>query len=62
MNVLSSEIGGKLLGETSGADRSQAGYECWGKDPVKEISQTCGSNVIVRRIATLNRSMVTAAK
>src|SRR6202167_2730093 len=55
-------IGGKLREETSGADRSQAGYMCWGSDPVKEIGQTCGLNVIVRRLATSDRSMVTAAK
>src|SRR5580704_3914298 len=55
-------IGGKLREETSGADRSQAGYLCWGSDPVKEISQTCGLNVIVRRMATSDRRMVTAAK
>src|SRR5712692_4954367 len=55
-------IGGKLREETSGVDRSQAGWVCWGLDPVKEIGQTCGLNVIVRREATSNRSMVTAAK
>src|SRR5271170_6789943 len=55
-------IGGKLREETSGADRSQAGYICWGSDPVKEISQTCGLDVIVRRLATSDRSMVTAVK
>ena len=42
-------IGGRLRREASGVDRSQAGYECWGTDPVKEIGQTCGLNVIVRR-------------
>src|ERR1700677_251955 len=56
------KIGGKLRKETSGADRSQAGQICWGSDPVKEIGQTCGLNVIVRREATSDRSMVTAAK
>src|SRR5258708_7214704 len=55
-------IGGRLRKETSGVDRSQAGCCWWGSDPVKEIGQTCGSNVIVRRMATSNRSMVTAAK
>src|SRR5580698_5419647 len=55
-------IGGKLREETSGADRSQAGCVCWGIDPVKEIGQTCGLNVIVRREATSDRSMVTAVK
>ena len=34
-------IGGKLREETSGVDRSQAGYAYWGRDPVKEIGQTC---------------------
>jgi hypothetical protein len=42
-------IGGRLREETSGAGRSQAASVCWGTDPVKEISQTCGLNVIVRR-------------
>src|SRR5579864_3136043 len=55
-------IGGNLREETSGVDRSQAVSACWGSDPVKEIGQTCGLNVIVRRLATSNRSMVTAAE
>src|SRR5260370_34201733 len=55
-------IGGRLRKETSGVDRSQAGFACWGSDPVKEIGQTCGLNVIMRRTATSNRSVVTAAK
>src|SRR5579862_2700398 len=55
-------IGGKLRKETSGADRSQAGGVCWGLDPVKEIGQTCGLNVSVRRLATSDRRMVTAVK
>src|SRR5215210_2767882 len=55
-------IGGKLWEETSGVDRSQAVSAWWGYDPVKEIGQTCGLNVIVRRTATSNRSVVTAAK
>src|ERR1700730_2575878 len=55
-------VGGKLREETSGVDRSQAVFEGWGLDPVKEIGQTCGSNVIMRRDATSNRSVVTAAK
>ena len=46
-------IGGKLREETSGADRSQAGYVWWGIDPVKEIGQTCGLNVIMRRASDL---------
>src|SRR3954464_3796446 len=55
-------IGGRLREEASGAGRSQAGFKSWGADPVKEIGQTCGLNVIVRRLATSDRSMVTAAK
>src|SRR2546427_8548365 len=55
-------IGGKLREETSGVDRSQAVSACGGDDPVKEIGQTCGLNVIMRRLATSNRSVVTAAK
>src|SRR5215510_5413125 len=54
-------IGGRLRERASGVDRSQAGLLCC-QDPVKEISQTCGLNVIVRRMATSNRSVVTAAK
>src|SRR6266851_858540 len=55
-------IGGKLREEASGVDMSQAVFEWWGSDPVKEIGQTCGLNVIMRRTATSNRSVVTAAK
>ena len=55
-------IGGRLWKETSGVDRSQAGCECWGLDPEKEIGQTCRLNVIMRRRATSHRSVVTAAK
>src|ERR1700739_1167278 len=55
-------IGGRLRAETSGVDRAQAGSLCWGLAPVKEIGQTCGLNVIVRRLASSNRSVVTAAK
>ena len=51
-------IGGKLREETSGADRSQAGYKCWGMDPVREIGQTCGLDLIMRRLATSDRSEV----
>ena len=54
--------GGKLRKKAFGVDRSQAGYVVWGNDPVKEIGQTCELNVIVRRKATSNRSVVTAAK
>jgi hypothetical protein len=42
-------VGGKLREATSGVDRSQAVLSIWGMDPVKEIGQTCGLNVIVRR-------------
>ena len=55
-------IGGKLREGTSGVDRSKAASFCWGLDPVKEIGQTCGLNVIIRRKATSYRSVVTAAK
>src|SRR5579863_7719245 len=55
-------IGGRLRKEASGVDRSQAVSVCWGLDPVEEIGQTCGLNLIMRRIATSNRSVVTAAK
>ena len=40
-------------GTSFGVDRSQAVFECWGLDPVKEIGQTCGLNVIVRRVSDL---------
>jgi hypothetical protein len=46
-------FGGKLREATSGVDRSQAVCVCWGFDPVKEIGQTCESNVIVRRASDL---------
>src|SRR5579862_3028325 len=55
-------IGGKLREGTSGVERSQAGCCFWGLDPVKEIGQTCGLNVIMRRLATSHRSVVTAVK
>jgi hypothetical protein len=44
---------GRLRKETSGVDRSQAGFSVWGIDPVKEIGQTCELNVIVRRASDL---------
>ena len=47
------KIGGKLREKTSGVDRSQAVSACWGSDPVKEIGQTCGLNVILRRASDL---------
>jgi len=46
-------VGGKLREATSGVDRSQAVSACWGADPVEEIGQTCGLNVIVRRASDL---------
>src|SRR5216684_5552830 len=55
-------IGGKLREGPSGVDRSQAVCKWWGLVPVKEIGQTCGLNVIMRRMATSHRSVVTAAK
>jgi hypothetical protein len=55
-------IGGRLRERASGVDRSQAVLACWGIDPVKEIGQTCGLDVILRRPATSHRSVVTAAK
>jgi hypothetical protein len=42
-------IGGRLREETSGVDRSQAVHGFEASDLVKEIGQTCGLNVIVRR-------------
>src|SRR5438445_8869433 len=55
-------IGGRLRERTSGVDRSQAAFVFEANDLVKEIGQTCGLNVIMRRMATSNRSVVTAAK
>src|SRR5579863_1656151 len=55
-------IGGRLREGTSGVDRSQAACVFEANDLVKEIGQTCGLNVIMRRLATSNRSVVTAAK
>jgi len=45
-------IGGKLREETSRGDRSQAVSKGWGLDPLKQIGQTCGFNVVIRRVAT----------
>jgi len=42
-------IGGKLQKAISGVDRSQAVHGFEASDLVKEIGQTCGLNVIVRR-------------
>src|SRR5713226_6398608 len=55
-------IGGRLRERTSAVDRSQAACVFEANDLVKEIGQTCGLNVIMRRRATSNRSVVTAAK
>src|SRR5229473_7899482 len=55
-------IGGRLREGTSGVDRSQAACVFEANDLVKEIGQTCGLNVIMRRLATSHRSVVTAAK
>jgi hypothetical protein len=35
------KIGGKLREETSGVDKSQAGYCWWGLDPEKEEVRHC---------------------
>ena len=56
------KIGGKLREEASGVDRSQAACFFEAHDLVKEIGQTCGLNVIMRRPATSDRSVVTAVK
>src|SRR4051812_37867736 len=55
-------IGDRLRKEASGVYRSQAGLLKWGRDPVKEIRQTCGSDVIMRRTTTSDRTVVIAAK
>ena len=55
-------IGGRLREGTSGVDRSQAALLCWGIGPRKgDWSDLC-LDVIVRRSATSDRRMVTAAK
>ncbi len=46
-------IGGRLRKEASGVDRSQAVHAVEALDLVKEIGQTCGLNVIVRRASDL---------
>ena len=46
-------VGGKLREATSGVDRSQAAHAVEALDLVKEIGQTCGLNVIVRRASDL---------
>jgi hypothetical protein len=46
-------VGGKLREATSGVDRSQAVHVSEASDLVKEIGQTCGLNVIVRRASDL---------
>ena len=51
----------KLREEISGVDRSQE-IDFVGRRPVQEIGQTCGLNVIMRRRATSNSSVVTAAR
>jgi hypothetical protein len=55
-------IGGRLREGTSGVDRPQAAFECWGIGPREgDWSDLC-LDVIVRRRATSDRRMVTAAK
>jgi hypothetical protein len=54
-------IGGKL--RKNFRSRQVTGcIVCWGLDPVKEIGQTCGLNVILRHTATSNRSVVDRRK
>src|SRR5580704_15737925 len=55
-------IGGRLRERAPGVDRSQAACCFEANDLVKEIGQTCGLNVIMRRSTTSHRSVVTAAK
>jgi|SRR5215469_13307935 len=58
---LAPTIGGKLREGTPG-DTGHRLHACWGSDPVKEIGQSCGLNVIMRRSVTSHRSVVTAVK
>lgn len=53
---------GKLREGTSGADRSQAGCVFWGAGPRKGDWSDLWLDVIMRRAATSDRSVVTAAK
>jgi hypothetical protein len=55
-------IGGRLRERTSGVGRPQAAFACWGIGPRKGDWSDLGLDVIVRRRATSNRRMVTAAK
>ena len=55
-------IGGKLREGTSGVDRLQAGYACWGDRPRRGDWSDLWLNVIMGHPATPNRSVVTAVK
>ena len=55
-------IGGSLRKGTSGAGRSQAASFCWGDRPRKGDWSDLWLDVIMRRRATSDRRMVTAAK
>jgi hypothetical protein len=53
-------IGGRLRKGTSGVDRSQAALFCWGDRPRRGDWSDLWLDVIMRRKATSNRSVVTA--
>ncbi len=53
---------GRLRKRTSGVDRSQAACEMWGDRPRKGDWSDLWLDVIVRRTAISDRSLVTAAK
>ena len=53
---------GRLREGTSGVDRSQAALMVWGVGPRRGDWSDLWLDVIVRRLATSDRSVVTAAK
>ena len=53
---------GRLREGTPGVDRSQAGYFFGAFEPVEEIGQTLWLDIIIIRLATWDRSVVTAAE
>src|SRR5690606_1056695 len=53
---------GRLRKRTSGVDRSQAAFGCWGDRPRKGDWSDLWLDVIMGRETTPNRSVVTAAK
>src|SRR5688572_8400778 len=55
-------VGGKLRKRSSGVDRSQAAFLSWGEGPRKGDWSDLWLDVIMRRLATSDRRMVTAAK